>query len=1385
MRTLVFGRALAIAVLVATMLAWAPAAAQADPLTLELSSSRELCTANTLTELSWTIAGGRPPYTLSIDGETVDANAESHRANCGPLMMDPLTEESLPNQTKTFSATVADSEAAPATTTGAVNVELAPPLPAPTNLWLSGLTQEVIYGFDYSVAGAGAQAPEDAGPYERLWQTGYVLRVRATSASAAEPYDIVRVPQFTHVLEWTVPGPHHGMVASMRHPIERHTPSALIWSAPVSFALAETPQNVTVTATHDTVTVSWDEQPHADCNSLSIDGPGYHNDAHVWDLSTNSGRHTYTFERMPPETEFDIHISIGCYADEPEETSYYTPNAYAFTGARTKAAPSDWTPPPVGPLNLRATATHDEITLTWDRPHPDARPAWRVLVYEGERYFATLAGHSERPVRIRFGMRSYVRPSTTYRVLVTHHGATTGSGEVTVTTAAAPAEGVAPTSYERLIPPVGTTYTFTPSIDPAAADLITFDLHAARPWPFQRPGLKPELGDVIVRTTFAIPSPPLTLELASSRDLCTANTLTELSWTIAGGRPPYTLTIDGETVDANAESHRANCGPNPADPMGPVPGTTPAKTFRASVTDSQATPVTATADVQLELVEALPAPTGIEIASLSVVIGVTWTPKPAPAEGVSSQARFLPQGLFLVRHRLLDADSWTYELRADLRFPWWIVLLDEGTSELMFAELRDPLEAETPEALEWSAATRAATHAPPENLTAAATHNTVTVTWQRQPDALETWVFVRLLAQDPYDGSLADFVQETGVTGDASVTFEHLPPDAEFVARVEYGDDVSASVSVRTTAAPDGYDYAAIPQGAQNLRATLSDTGTRITVTWDDPYPGNENHYDAHLIDVETGRRLDRADIVLAGTNSWSTTGSAAFGRVQLGREYRVNVGHDAIPFTEASILVTTPEPPPSPPAARRAAAQADPLTLELTSSRALCTANTLTELSWTIAGGRPPYTLTIDGETVDSEANSHRANCGPLPTDPFTNDPLPNPTKSFSATVTDSQTTPDSATDDVRVELVPPLPAPQNVQYASYVADVPVRWDPVPGAGAQSPRSIHPDSGTDWQITGVVRTRLLDDRVWSYDVAGFAQGRKTLAPLAGLRVLSVAAVRHPLEVDTPEALNWSAELTYAATTEAQNVVLTVTHDTLTASWDKQPYARDQGIHAILELEATGGERRLQLWEEEGVSGRHEVTIGDLPPETDFTFAIVMVDTSATSGNPFRRAVRTKPAPPGWIPLPTGAQNLRVTSSDDGHTISWDPPSPHSARSWALRVDNVATGRNVFHTFTSGATTWTISRDRLFSSARYRVTVVHFDLNRIETSIEFNTTQSPRIGQRGARSTGGGIEQQMFAFFSVWPRGWWRSALITTDSTTWPHWVSALLSPQTGPRENH
>ena len=60
-----------------------------------------------------------------------------------------------------------------------------------------------------------------------------------------------------------------------------------------------------------------------------------------------------------------------------------------------------------------------------------------------------------------------------------------------------------PVSASQLIPPVGTTYTFTPTTDPEAAALITFDLTAARPHPV-RPTHKPELGDVVVTTSFQV-----------------------------------------------------------------------------------------------------------------------------------------------------------------------------------------------------------------------------------------------------------------------------------------------------------------------------------------------------------------------------------------------------------------------------------------------------------------------------------------------------------------------------------------------------------------------------------------------------------------------------------------------------------------------------------------------------------------------------------------------------------------------------------------------------------------------------------------------------------------------------------------------------------------
>ena len=62
-------------------------------------------------------------------------------------------------------------------------------------------------------------------------------------------------------------------------------------------------------------------------------------------------------------------------------------------------------------------------------------------------------------------------------------------------------EAPSPTLREQSIPPLGTTFNFTVTVE-ESADLITFDLTAARPPP--GPGGEPQLGNVVVTTAFQI-----------------------------------------------------------------------------------------------------------------------------------------------------------------------------------------------------------------------------------------------------------------------------------------------------------------------------------------------------------------------------------------------------------------------------------------------------------------------------------------------------------------------------------------------------------------------------------------------------------------------------------------------------------------------------------------------------------------------------------------------------------------------------------------------------------------------------------------------------------------------------------------------------------------
>ncbi len=55
-------------------------------------------------------------------------------------------------------------------------------------------------------------------------------------------------------------------------------------------------------------------------------------------------------------------------------------------------------------------------------------------------------------------------------------------------------------------------------------------------------------------------------------------------------------------------------------------------------------------------------------------------------------------------------------------------------------------------------------------------------------------------------------------------------------------------------------------------------------------------------------------------------------------------------------------------------------LSLTVGSTRAVCTANSLIEISRTITGGTAPYSLTIDGASIAAGATSASVQCDPLP---------------------------------------------------------------------------------------------------------------------------------------------------------------------------------------------------------------------------------------------------------------------------------------------------------------------------------------------------------------------------------------------------------------------
>ena len=442
----------------------------------------------------------------------------------------------------------------------------------------------------------------------------------------------------------------------------------------------------------------------------------------------------------------------------------------------------------------------------------------------------------------------------------------------------------------------------------------------------------------------------------------------------------------------------------------------------------------------------------------------------------------------------------------------------------------------------------------------------------------------------------------------------------------------------------------------------------------------------------------------------------------------------------------------PSPPELRRAepwltlAVPPPRLALTLRISRTLCTAGTLTEVSWQISGGAPPYRLNVDDLAVDVSAENVRINCGALSETEAADAEAALAAKTITAVVTDSR--------GVRREIARAraLPAPTNVRYSAHVVDVGVYWDEVAGAGSQSPATVDPVNENRLRVSGVVRTRASrDDAAWSYHVVDRDRhSALQLAPPSDLRVLSVAAVRHPLELETPAALNWSEELVYTAMKLAQNVTLSATHDTLTVSWDRQPYAAGRAVWVRLYTAddiyvGRNGSRLVRLQEEQGVSGRHEVTFTHLPADTALAVLIVMGG-DAYNARFTTHPVHTQAPPSDWTAPPSGPQNLRYAIMNDVLTIYWDEPYPDAESDWYIAITSPTTGRTYYTAAYSTSWTWP-SR---VPNKEYRVTVTHGDIMGGSAEITVSPPSDPNTPDTPTDDVSLD-EMRLRSFFPIWP----------------------------------
>ncbi len=428
-----------VAALTALSVVFADAPAE---LTLELVSSREFCTEGTLIEISWSANGGMGPLALRINGKPTSELSGMRRINCGAI---PRTDDGGLDQSR-IDAVVEGvlTDGSGMTKSTSIRIPRATALPVPTNIDFSAQLSRLSISWD-AVAGAGESAPSSTGGR----RIGYGLNTRPVETAAWQTEAVAvsldeqsvrhRILR-SRVKEWEL------SVAAVRHEIELETPAALNWSTPRKFRTTGKPQNLSVDATHDSVTVRFDRQPLSGGGLVEVIGGGGVTSEMYFENGAE-GRHEIVIGNLEPGEEYKVTAAIFTHA--LSAAAFGEGEATASASVRTPAAPAGWAPP-AGSLNIRTVATSSSITVHWDPPRRDRVYGWEVTLRLVSDY-ELLDGHlidreiiySKRTAWTTRGsaLAGRIQPATTYRVRVAQPGLQGRSAEALVTTP--PAGGAA------------------------------------------------------------------------------------------------------------------------------------------------------------------------------------------------------------------------------------------------------------------------------------------------------------------------------------------------------------------------------------------------------------------------------------------------------------------------------------------------------------------------------------------------------------------------------------------------------------------------------------------------------------------------------------------------------------------------------------------------------------------------------------------------------------------------------------------------------------------------------------------------------------------------------------------------------------------------------